>query len=411
VVFDRAQGVPYHIYRGFPGDSPAVNQRREYQAVTGVCLLMRRSIFMEIGGFDEQFINGLEDVDLCLKAKDRGYHVVYQPRSVVCHLERQSPGRDTHDAHTSASFRQRWGERWWLGDEDFYYHADGFKLLGGRLGENATICLEALTDVRDRAAWAHVAAAQAAALKKDWAGLRRELGLGQDWPKDPSILFWAAQVCEKLGETALQQSFLARYLELTESPGVRLSLARALLTQKNLAAAEQHLNALLSASPGDAEGQLLRGVLCMQREQYDEAESAFSFAMQRGADRKKCLMGMGMASLGRAYAQGAWERFLQVLLENPDDAEAIHWLLRAGTAQNRWEDLSDHLRTYVSRNPGDLAVRLALAGVLVRADRIDAARKEHDALRALDPAYDGLAELEQAISRKEAVLAMETAER
>jgi glycosyltransferase involved in cell wall biosynthesis/GT2 family glycosyltransferase/tetratricopeptide (TPR) repeat protein len=410
VVFDRSQGVPYHIYRGVPGDALSVNQRREYQAVTGGCLLVRRSIVMEIGGFDEQFNDGLEDVDLCLKAKDRGYHVVYQPRSVIYRPERQSPGRDMRDASASAYFLQRWGERWWLSDEDFHYHADGCKLHNGRLGGNAMTCMEELTDVRDRAAWAHVAAAQAAALKNDWTGLRRELSLGQDWPKDPSLLFWAAQVCEKLGETALQQSFLGRFLELKESPGVRLSLVRALLTQKNLVAAEQHLNALLSASPGDGEGQLLRGVLCMQREQYREAEDAFSIALQHGADRKKCLMGLGMASLGRAYAQGAWERFLQVLTEHPDDAEAIHWLLRAGTAQNRWEDLSEHLRAYLSRNPGDLAVRLALAGVLVRADRIEEARKEHDTLRMLDPTYDGLAELGEAIAREEAVLAMEAAE-
>ena len=75
--------------------------------------------------------------------------------------------------------------------------------------------------------------------------------------------------------------------------------------------------------------------------------------------------------MGRAYTQGAWERFLEVLAENPDDAEAIHWLLRAGTAQNRWQELSEQLRAYVTRNPADLAVRFAFAGVLIawRTDR------------------------------------------
>jgi thioredoxin-like negative regulator of GroEL len=174
-------------------------------------------------------------------------------------------------------------------------------------------------------------------------------------------------------------------------------------------AADQHLQKLLTVSPAHAEGLLLRGILCMQREQYREAESSFSSALRQGADRKKCLMGMGMASMGHAYAQGAWERFLQVLAENPDDAEAIHWLLRAGTAQNRWVELGDQLRNYLSRNPGDLAARFALASVLVRADQIDAARREHDVLRTLAPTYDGLTELGQVIAGKETVLAMETA--
>jgi Flp pilus assembly protein TadD len=147
----------------------------------------------------------------------------------------------------------------------------------------------------------------------------------------------------------------------------------------------------------------------MQREQYEAAEAAFSSALQEGADHKKCLMGMGMAAMGRAYTQGAWERFLQVLEENPDDAEAVHWLLRAGTAQNRWEELSRHLRKYLLRNPGDLAIRFALGGVLVRGEQIEGARQEYETLRALEPTFDGLSELGQAISAKQAVSMMESA--
>jgi thioredoxin-like negative regulator of GroEL len=269
--------------------------------------------------------------------------------------------------------------------------------------------VQLIEDIKDRAAWAHVAAAQAAALKKEWSGVKRELSLVQDWPSDPYVLSWAAMVCEKLDEPALRHTFLTRYLELNDSPAVRRSLVRSLLAHKSLAAAEQQVSTLLARSPDDAEGLLLRGLLCMQREQYREAETAFSSAMRQGADRKKCLMGMGMAAMGRAYAQGAWERFIEVLADNPDDADVIHWLLRAGTAQNRWEDLSLQLRAYVLRNPRDLATRFALAGVLLRADQIEAARREHDILRASDPMYDGLKALEEAIVRKETVLAMDGA--
>ena len=47
--------------------------------------------------------------------------------------------------------------------------------------------------------------------------------------------------------------------------------------------------------------------------------------------------------------------------------------LRAGTAQNRWDEVSRHMRKYLSRNPADLAIRFALAGVLVRGEQIEAA--------------------------------------
>ena len=387
------------MYRLFPRDHPAVNQRREFQVVTGACCLIRRTLFEEVGGFDEGFQNGFEDVDLCMKIRDKGHTIVYQPRSVLYHLESQTPGRKTHEAENAARLLDRWESHWWVSDEDLHYHSGGYKLIVNDLN--------LLADIRDHAAWAHVAATQAAAIKKDWGTVRRELALTADWPEDANVLSWAAKVCEHLEEPALQQAFLTRYLTIADAPDERMALVRSLLVQKDLVAADQQLQRLLAVRPDHAEGSLLRGILCMQREQYREAETAFSSALKHGADRRKCLMGMGMASLGRAYAQGAWERFLQVLAEHPDDAEAIHWLLRAGTTQNRWIDLSHQLRTYRSRNPGDLAARFALASVLVRADEIDAARREHDALRALAPTYDGLAELGQAIAAKEAVLAVE----
>ena len=410
IVRDRQHLLPYHIYKSFAGDDPAVNQRREFQIVTAACLLIRRSVFEEVNGFDEGYINGFEDADLCLKVRERGYLVVYQPRSVVIHLEGQTPGRKRYDDQNAARFLERWGNQWWAADEDRYFHMDGYKLRrifrDGIYGGD----IHKFDDIKDHAAWAHVAAAQAAALKQDWASVKRELQLVEDWPDDRIVLAWGAKVAERLQESVSRTKFLTRYVAIVDAPAERLSLVRTLLEQKNLADAEEQLRIVLASSPQHAEGLLLKGILSMQREQYGEAETAFSSAMRQGADRKKCLMGTGMALLGRAYAQGAWERFLQVLAEHPDDPEAIHWLLRAGTVQNRWAELSQQLRGYVSRNPGDLAVRFALAGVLVRGEQVEAARQEYDILRALTPTYDGLAELGKAIAGKEAVLEMEAAQ-
>ena len=409
VVRDCARRLPYHIYKNFAASHPAVNQRREFQIVTAACLLIRRALFDEVKGFDEGYVNGFEDADLCLKVRERGYVVVYQPRSVVVHLESQTPGRKTQDDANLTRFLDRWKAQWWASDEDLHFHMDGFKLK--RVFRNGCDGGDILVfnGIKDRAAWAHVAATQAAALKQDWQAVRRELSLASDWPDDPEILAWASSVCEHLQESRLRQTFLSRYLALEESPKERLSLIRSLLEQKDLRGADSHLQALFVSSPNHAEGLLLKGILCMQREQYEQAELAFSSARQEGADRKKCLMGMGMAAMGRAYTQGAWERFLEVLAENPDDAEAIHWLLRAGTAQNRWQELGGQLHRYVTRNPGDLAVRFAFASVLLRDERIEAARREYETLRTLAPGYDGLDQLGQAIAGKQAALLTEAA--
>lgn len=409
VVFMRSLLRPYHIYRSASSADSGVNQRREFQAVTAACMLIRRELFEEAQGFDESFVNGLEDVDLCLKVREKGYHVIYQPRSVVYHLESQTPGRKEHDESNDRLFRERWGNHWWLGDEDYHYHTDGIMLVEGPHDKEFATQLKSMIDVRDRAAWAHVAAAQAAALKQDWAAIKRELRLVDHWPDDRFVLSWGATVAERLQDSGSRAKFLSRYVALVDAPVERLALIRMLLEQQALSDAEEHLRILLAASPSHAEGLLMQGILCMQRQQYEQAEGAFDSALRGGANRNKCLMGMGMAEMGRGYGQGAWERFLQVLTECPDDAVALHWLLRAGTGQNRWDELRRHLQAYLSRNPADLAIRFALAGVLVRREQIEDARRELETLRALAPAYDGLIELEQAISGREAALAIEAA--
>lgn len=78
-------------------------------AVTGACLLIDRPLFDELGGFDEGFINGYEDVDLCLRARSRGVDVVYAADSVVVHLESQTEGRFDHASENIERLQDRWG--------------------------------------------------------------------------------------------------------------------------------------------------------------------------------------------------------------------------------------------------------------------------------------------------------------
>lgn len=60
---------------------------RNYLAVTGACMMMRRSVFDEVKGFDEQLVVSGGDVDLCLRIRARGYRVVNTPHVNVTHHE------------------------------------------------------------------------------------------------------------------------------------------------------------------------------------------------------------------------------------------------------------------------------------------------------------------------------------
>jgi GT2 family glycosyltransferase/glycosyltransferase involved in cell wall biosynthesis len=76
-------------------DRPQYNFARDVDYVSGASLLVRTDLFRELGGFDERFAPGYyEDADLCFAVRQRGFRVVYEPRSVVTHYEGMTSGTD-----------------------------------------------------------------------------------------------------------------------------------------------------------------------------------------------------------------------------------------------------------------------------------------------------------------------------
>ena len=81
-----------HAFKGLPGDMQHYfdfpDVIRNVSAVTGACLMTRAEVFREAGGFDERnFAVAFNDIDLCLKIREKGYRVVYTPHAVLYHHE------------------------------------------------------------------------------------------------------------------------------------------------------------------------------------------------------------------------------------------------------------------------------------------------------------------------------------
>jgi O-antigen biosynthesis protein len=92
-------GGAAHAFRNFPRDHPGyaarLFTRQEYLAVTGACLVIRRSVFEEVGGFNETDLAiAFNDVDLCLKVHAAGYRNIWTPHAELYHHESASRGLD-----------------------------------------------------------------------------------------------------------------------------------------------------------------------------------------------------------------------------------------------------------------------------------------------------------------------------
>lgn len=96
-----------HLYEGIPEASPLAKKRRFFQIITAACLVMRRSLFLETGLFDEGYINGCEDIDLCLRLWKSGYRMTVNPAAKVIHHTSQTPGRFKHDEHNFRLLSQK----------------------------------------------------------------------------------------------------------------------------------------------------------------------------------------------------------------------------------------------------------------------------------------------------------------
>jgi GT2 family glycosyltransferase len=91
-LFPRTDGLWVHLHRGQPADQDELRVARSVPAVTAACLLIRRELFGQLGGFDERFPRAYNDVDLCQRVRERGLLVVVSPHARLFHYEGLSRG-------------------------------------------------------------------------------------------------------------------------------------------------------------------------------------------------------------------------------------------------------------------------------------------------------------------------------
>ncbi|HVU24466.1 MAG TPA: glycosyltransferase [Opitutus sp.] len=105
-VYINARGKPEHD-RLPPAPEPA-GGIRDVVITTAACALIRREVFTRLRGFDAAFLNGHEDVDLCLRARATGLRNYVALRSTVVHHVSASRGRDRTKIANSARGMNRW---------------------------------------------------------------------------------------------------------------------------------------------------------------------------------------------------------------------------------------------------------------------------------------------------------------
>ena len=114
-----------HTNRGDVGYMGRLQAVMDVSAVTAACMMIRRSVYDEVGGLDEDFRVALNDIDLCMKIREKGYLIVMHPGVELFHYESKSRGSDETKKNQERfkteirRFRTKWKQI--LDDGDPYY--------------------------------------------------------------------------------------------------------------------------------------------------------------------------------------------------------------------------------------------------------------------------------------------------
>lgn len=122
------RGTADHVMRRFPiavdGYAGNLACAREVSVVTGACLMIRASLFRDIGGFNPHFFTAYQDVDLCLRLRARGLRVICTPRARLLHDEFVSRPQSYYDMVDRMLLLDQWEEVIERGDPYYNPHLD-----------------------------------------------------------------------------------------------------------------------------------------------------------------------------------------------------------------------------------------------------------------------------------------------
>ena len=91
-------GIAGHMFVNMQGDRSGylhkASLQQDLSAVTAACMMVKRDVFFEVGGFEEKLTVAFNDVDFCLRVRQKGYLVVYDPFAELYHYESKSRGTE-----------------------------------------------------------------------------------------------------------------------------------------------------------------------------------------------------------------------------------------------------------------------------------------------------------------------------
>jgi len=417
-----------HIYENFPEDHPAVNKRRDFRIVTAACMLVRRDVYLGMGGLDERFINGFEDVDFCLRAGESGYRIVYEPKAIVLHHAGRTVGRRQFEDQNAMLLTKLWRHK--LNSDIYkYLNEDNYEV---KLKRGITVIVPRGEKMIERLD-------QARSALKDGntdEAIKVYQQLYKDDPQNPVILSYIADIHERRGELDKAAATLLKLSRIEPSSRVYKCLAHNALKRQQYEQSQKYAreavnsfssfddesteartilgdaafklgdvdgagkmyDLILTTEPKHVRALTGRGTVALMQQDYQTALNFFERALQVNPHHGRAVLGKGLAFISLARRKEAADYILESLMIEPDNSWAIATVLPLLSEQGRLKEADQMLKIYLDHYPDDYPMLLARAGVNYAMKSFNLSRELLDRVIFNHPDYPGVSDLEKELS-------------
>jgi|GEM_PF-2329754 len=338
--------IPYHIFQHFTANHDAVNEKRDMKAVTAACMLVPAALFREVGGFDEGYKNGFEDVDFCLRLGETKRRIVYCPQSTVMHREEASEGRKQFDRENLERFLAAWGNRI-QPDETGYVARHGYTIVwsGGR-GEYRRITQSTPQNAPEQ---------ETAMNTNSLADARELYAQGK--------IVEAADILQRIVESRM-------VLAGDDAFETWQTLGNCLASLKRTEDAEQAYHEAIKLNSNSERPYLGLGTVAMLQENWQAAMFGFMMALAKNPDTMKGEFGVGLSMAARNMHKEAMEHFRRVLEHEPFNPEALFYFYRSSMEAGEPRSAISPIEKYLQRFPDDTNFLFNLCGAYWKAGEI-----------------------------------------